>query len=477
MKGKIIVVDRDVAFAEKMAKVLEEEKYNVFPLGSGKQVLEILHTVGIHVVICGNLAPGISSLELLKAIKTANRETEVILMSDAPTIGLLEGAIKGEASDFIQLPVQEWSALKQIVSEAFDKSQEAFKNNRLIEDLLKKNQELLEAHHTISILHQDTEALYYFGRCLATSLNLEEIYAMMTNATNKLLSARPTLLLLFNEIESRLYLKKAIGVSDPPEDLTIPIDDRAYHNNVSDYIEEGAYLEHLKTLLPGISDRHSFLSKPILIHDKLYGALIVIQSKDLECTEREINLFKQFVSQSAFVLENALLHEKANELANHDGLTGVFNRRYFQEKIEEEIKRAERQNGKFSLIVLDIDYFKYFNDRYGHIQGDILLKRVVAVMMERLRSTDVVCRFGGDEFVILLIDTEKKDACEIANQIRETIGNNPGFAMKEGDEKKLTVSMGISEYPGNGSTVVDLVRTADQALYVAKAKGRNQVAC
>ncbi|MBI3605222.1 MAG: response regulator, partial [Nitrospirae bacterium] len=82
MKGKIIVVDRNVAFAEKMAKVLEEEKYNVFPLGSGKQVLEILHTVGIHVVICGNLAPGISSLELLKAIKTTNRETEVILMSD-----------------------------------------------------------------------------------------------------------------------------------------------------------------------------------------------------------------------------------------------------------------------------------------------------------------------------------------------------------------------------------------------------------
>ncbi|MBI1819302.1 MAG: diguanylate cyclase [Nitrospirae bacterium] len=476
MKGKIIVVDRNVAFAEKMAKVLEEEKYNVFPLGSGKQVLEILHTVGIHVVICGNLAPGISSLELLKAIKTTNRETEVILMSDMPTIGLLEGAIKGEASDFIRLPVQEWSALKQIVSEAFDKSQEAFKNNRLIEDLLKKNQELLEAHHTISTLHQDTEALYYFGRCLATSLDLEEIYAMMTNATNKLLSARPTLLLLFDEIESRLYLKKAIGVSDPPEDLTIPID-RTYHNNVSDYIEEGAYLEYLKTMLPGISDRHSFLVKPILIHDKLYGALIVIQSKDFECTEREINLFKQFVSQSAFVLENALLHEKANELANYDGLTGVFNRRYFQEKIEEEIKRAERQNGKFSLIVLDIDYFKYFNDRYGHIQGDILLKRVVAVMMERLRSTDVVCRFGGDEFVILLIDTEKKDACEIASQIRETIENSPGFAMKEGDEKQLTVSMGVSEYPGDGSTVVDLVRTADQALYVAKAKGRNQVAC
>ncbi|MHB8483668.1 MAG: sensor domain-containing diguanylate cyclase [Nitrospiria bacterium] len=475
MKGKIIVVDQDNAFASEVAKVLEMDQNNVFSLNSGEQVLEILRKVGIHVVICGNLPPEMDRLELLKTIKNENPSTEVVLMIETPTVELLEGAMKGGAYDCVRLPIQEWDSFKKIVSEAFQKSQLVLKNKQLIEDLLRKNQELMESHNTISVIHQDTEALYYFGRCLATSLNLEEIYAMMTNATNKLLNNRPIFLLLLNEKESCLYLKKAIGFNGPMDDFTVPIESH-YKNNLMDWLDKEKYIETFNRKFSNSLENNSFLSKPIVIHNKFYGILVVLQNRESECTEREVNLFKQFVSQSAFVLENALLHEKTNELANRDELTGVFNRRYFQEKIEEEIKRALRQTGHFSLIILDIDYFKYYNDTYGHIQGDLLLKELVSLMAERLRSTDIVSRFGGDEFVILLIDTEKYAALEIGNQIRENVENNPNFKLDYGYEKKITISMGISQFPDDGLTSIDLIRKADQALYVAKARGRNQVA-
>lgn len=475
MNGKIIIVDQDIAFAEKVAKMLEVDRLSVFSLSSGKQVLNLIQTVGIDLVICGKLFSDNDCLDLLKAIKLDSPATEVILMNEKPTVELLEGAVKWKVSSFFKIPLEEWTELNKAVSDALQRRKEIARSKDLIEDLLKKNQELLEAHDTISALHQDTEALYYFGRCLATSLNLEEIYAMMINAATKLLHNRPTILFLFDEEKNHFFVKKAIGFHESlPSGILLPLDNHSRTNMVK-WFDDGGYLEGLRSQLSGVNDCHSFLSKPIIIHNKFFGFLTVIQSKDAECTERENNIFKQFISQSTFVLENAFLHEMANTLANRDELTGAYNRRYFQDRIEEEIKRAGRLKSCFSLIILDADHFKIYNDTHGHIQGDLLLKEVVKVMKERLRSTDVVCRFGGDEFVILLMDTDRAFASTIGNQIRAMIELNPFFAMDGVSEKKITLSMGVAQYPEDGLTSIELIRRADKALYLAKARGRDQV--
>jgi diguanylate cyclase (GGDEF)-like protein len=475
MNGKIIIVDQDISFAEKVAKMLEVDRLSVFSLSSGKQVLNLIQTVGVDLVICGRLFSDLDCLDLLKSINADSPATEVILMSEKPTVDLLEGAVRWNVFKFFRLPLEDWTELNKAVSDALQKNREIARNKELIEDLLKKNQELLEAHHTISGLHQDTEALYYFGRCLATSLNLEEIYAMMINAANKLLHNRPTILFLFDEEKNLFYVKKAIGFHEsPPTGILLPLDSHA-RNNMVKWFEEGGYLNRLRNQLSGVQNGHSFLSKPIIIHNKFFGFLSVIQAKDSECTEREINIFKQFISQSTFVLENAFLHEMANALANRDELTGSYNRRFFQERIEEEIKRSGRLESCFSVIILDIDHFKSYNDSHGHLQGDVLLKEIVKVMKERLRSTDVVCRFGGDEFVILLTDTDKAFAVTIGNQIRAMIELNPFFTLDEVSQKKITLSMGVAQYPQDGFTSIDLIRKADKALYMAKARGRDQV--
>ncbi|MFI5304952.1 MAG: diguanylate cyclase [Nitrospiria bacterium] len=475
MNGKIIIVDQDITFAEKLAKMLEVDRLSVFSLVSGKQVMNLTQNVGVDIVICGRLASDRECLDLLKAIKTASPSTEVILIAENPSLELLEGAVKWKVFDFIKLPVEDWKEFNLSVSEAVRKKGEIFKNKQLIEDLLKKNQELMEAHHTISALHQDTEALYYFGRCLATSLNREEIYAMMINAANKLLHSRPTMLFLFDEEKSLFYVKKVVGFQEfPSSEITLRVDSYARENMVQ-WFEEDDFLNGLKNQLSDVPNCHSFLSKPIIIHNNVFGFLTVLQTKEAECTEREINIFKQFISQSAFVLENAFLHEKANALANHDELTGAYNRRHFQDKIEEEIKRSTRMGTYFSLIILDVDHFKKYNDTYGHIQGDLLLKEIVKGMKERLRSTDVVCRFGGDEFVILLMETDKAFAVTIGNQIRAMIDLNPSFNLDGASDEKITFSMGIAQFPDDGFSSIDLIRKADKALYTAKARGRNQV--
>jgi diguanylate cyclase (GGDEF)-like protein len=475
MNGKIIIVDQDIAFAEKMAKMLDVDRLSVFSLVSGKQVLSLIQNVGIDVVICGRLASDHESLDLLRNIKEISPSTETILLHPSPSVELLEGALKWKAFRFLKLPFEEKGELNRAVLDALEKKREFIKNKNLIDDLLKKNQELLEAHHLISSLHQDTEALYYFGRCLATSLNLEEIYAMMINAANKLLHNRPTMLFLFNEEKSLFYVKKSIGFRDsPPSDIILPVGP-ADRENMLKWFEKEEYRDSLTTRLSQIAECHSILSKPIIIHNKVFGFLTILQSRDSECTEREVNIFKQFISQSAFVLENAFLHEMANALANRDELTGAFNRRYFQERIEEEIKRCGRMGSVFSLMILDVDHFKKYNDTFGHIQGDHLLKEIVAGMKTRLRTTDVICRFGGDEFLVLLMETDRELAISIGNQIRSIIEQNPAFYFCGEAENKITFSLGIAQYPDDGLTSIDLIRKADNALYLAKARGRNQV--
>jgi diguanylate cyclase (GGDEF)-like protein len=283
------------------------------------------------------------------------------------------------------------------------------------------------------------------------------------------------MLFLFDEEKTLFFLKKAIGFhQSSPSELTLSVG-ADLRDNLMKWFEKEEYKVDLKSQLTEVQGNHSFLSKPIIIHNKFFGFISVLQTRDAECTEREINIFKQFISQSAFVLENAFLHEMANTLANRDELTGAFNRRYFQEKIEEEIKRSSRGQTSFSLIILDVDHFKIYNDTYGHIQGDLLLKEIVKGIKERLRATDVVCRFGGDEFLILLMDTDKSFAVTVGNQIRSIIESNPGFKLHGDADEKITFSMGIAQFPEDGASSIDLIRKADKALYMAKARGRDQV--
>ncbi len=168
---------------------------------------------------------------------------------------------------------------------------------------------------------------------------------------------------------------------------------------------------------------------------------------------------------------NAKLHQ----LAITDGLTGLFNHRYFQEKWREEIKRSERYGEPVSLLIMDVDWFKNYNDRRGHPQGDVLLRDLAMLLEQSCREVDVVARYGGEEFAIILPRTTKADAARLAERIRTRIADAPFPNRQVQPGGKVTCSFGLATFADDGATASTVLERADQALYAAKQRGRNQV--
>ncbi|MBC7897376.1 MAG: GGDEF domain-containing protein [Cytophagaceae bacterium] len=166
--------------------------------------------------------------------------------------------------------------------------------------------------------------------------------------------------------------------------------------------------------------------------------------------------------------------QKQRELSNADPLTGVFNRRFFDDYILSEIARAARFQGRMAVAMIDVDWFKQFNDRYGHAAGDRALKNVARAMQLAVRRSDLVARYGGEEFVVLLRETDAAQALERVEQIRRAIQEEP-HEVGDAHPVNITVSAGVAAWPEDGNTVGDLMATADRRLFQAKDAGRNQV--
>ena len=166
--------------------------------------------------------------------------------------------------------------------------------------------------------------------------------------------------------------------------------------------------------------------------------------------------------------------EKTYKLATTDGLTELYNHRYFQEQMIANIDTCKRYNSNFSLIIIDIDFFKKFNDKFGHQSGDEVLRQVAGILKKSVRSSDIVARYGGEEMAIILTNTGLEDAKITANKICKAVADKP-FKLLGGIECRVTISLGVSTYPMHGEKPQDLIEVADKGLYNAKENGRNQV--
>jgi len=168
-----------------------------------------------------------------------------------------------------------------------------------------------------------------------------------------------------------------------------------------------------------------------------------------------------------------VLQEKLRDQAHHDPLTGLYNRRYLDDTLVRELARCQREGQPLSLLLIDLDHFKQINDTYGHLAGDAVLKQVAGMLSEQARTSDVVCRFGGEEFLLLLPNMAQTAARERAEQWRSAFA---GQIVHFGEFRmQATLSIGVATYPGHGTTPQALIRNADRALYRAKTEGRDRV--
>jgi len=215
---------------------------------------------------------------------------------------------------------------------------------------------------------------------------------------------------------------------------------------------------------------HSVLYLPLSIKDEGIGSLALASGKPNAYSPKQIRLLEQVARQIATPIENARLYARAEQRSRIDELTGLFNRRHFEERLKEEIARHSRYGNLFSIFLLDLDSFKTYNDVYGHPSGDVLLSQIGKIIKSSIRDADQAFRYGGDEFVVVLPHTAVEDARVVADRVRETIA---GEMEKRGIA--VTCSIGLACYPSDGVMAGELVTMADTALYFAKRTGGNRV--
>jgi diguanylate cyclase (GGDEF)-like protein len=214
----------------------------------------------------------------------------------------------------------------------------------------------------------------------------------------------------------------------------------------------------------------SVLLAPVLEKERTSGLILMESNKLRDFNNGEVALIMLAASQMGTSLENAKLYRRMEKLARFDELTNIYNRRAFQEVVEAELVQSRQKTSRLSLVMVDIDFFKQVNDRYGHQMGDQVLAQVAELIKQNLRAEDSVARFGGEEFVIILPGADCRTALQVAERARRAMegANWP-------DGQKITFSAGVASYPDDGEKLADLLQSADRALYSAKSGGRNQV--
>jgi len=216
----------------------------------------------------------------------------------------------------------------------------------------------------------------------------------------------------------------------------------------------------------------SIVYLPLIAKGEAIGTLIVSSRNPDAYNQRNVALLEQLASRIAMPVENARLYARAEEKARIDELTGLFNRRSLDEMIAREVGRHSRYGGVFSIIILDLDNFKAFNDKYGHLAGDKLLKQIGGIIKGAIRGADQAFRYGGDEFAVLLPQT----AIDAANQVAERVRQHIAAKAKTGTVQ-VTASLGLASWPADGIGLNEMIAAADAALYRAKRSGGNQIIC
>lgn len=217
----------------------------------------------------------------------------------------------------------------------------------------------------------------------------------------------------------------------------------------------------------------ALIASPLMSGDKVIGILRMDNEREFIYAQDDLRLLGIIADIGAVAIENALLYARTQELAMKDSLTGLAVRRYFMGRLHEEVKRTVMRKSHLSLLMIDIDHFKKYNDQFGHAAGDIVLKHLALTMNGLVKEGDIVARYGGEEIVIMLCGRSKEEATLAAEEISRAIKSSPVTLRRH--IANVTISVGISSYPEDSLAVEGLIRIADERLYKAKAQGRDRV--
>jgi len=345
---------------------------------------------------------------------------------------------------------------------------------RLIQTLDRLNERTSDLERT----QVQIETIYEASRALGEIHDLDQVLDEILNITREVLNLEFCSVLIYDKKADCLWLRAKDERGRKikyDQSKRIPLTGIAGAAAKSGKAERIVDLRNDPRHIPRFEGEKSQLTVPMISRGKVVGVLDARSTNLGDFTEQDQRVLSILAGSAAMALENAALHQKMEELTVVDELTGVYNYRYFAQKLEDELKRAKRYHQNLSLIMMDIDWFKKCNDRFGHLFGNLVLRKLAEVVKGCIRDVDIFARYGGEEFVIILPQTTKSQAAMIGERIRSCVESTLFQDEKNLHSAHLTMSLGVSCYPGHGETSEGLIRKVDQALYLAKGEGKNLV--
>ncbi len=329
---------------------------------------------------------------------------------------------------------------------------------------------------------QELAILDEVGKTIISTLELKKVLNIIMQKIKELVRSEAWSLLLADEKSDEYLFSVAIGAqADKLREFKLKIGQgiagwvarEGKPIIIQNVLEDPRFFNEIDQELD--LRTRSVLCVPLESRGKILGVIEVINKmEDGIFTDRDLDLVTKLAGFAAIAIDNARLYHQTRMLGLTDELTKLYNSRFFNQFLDAELRRCARYNAQVSLIFLDLDHFKTVNDRHGHLMGSQVLTEVANILRAGLREVDVVARYGGDEFLVILPETPIGDAGQVAERIRRAIEEHP-FLVEDGINMRLTASFGVSSYPVYAGSKEELIRKADQAMYRVKNMNRNGV--
>lgn len=469
-KPRVLIVDNELEICNLLKDFFDFIGFESSIETDGGRVLATMTDLRYDLMFVDLRLDAVSGIDILKASKRLHPLSEVIIITGYGSEETIRETFRNGAFAYIQKPIS-FSEIKVQAEEAIAKRRFNLRTDA-IRTILKKSDPALGKHFE-DIIHLDM-----LSELMNLTIDINTLSESILTGISNLVPGNYYSFLFFDDInkEMLIFAPKAAGTS------TIEIirqGVKQYFEKTSSTVIGNSY--NLRTIMPQSSSGEQApefepvtnVFAPILIENIIHGVLGV-SGAALDDTSYFSDMLKIVATRISDVLTNATLHRNTKLLALTDGLTGLLNRSAFHERLESEFQRFKRYGSHLSLIVADLDNLKQINDSWGHPVGDEVLRKIGDILRETTRESDVLTRYGGDEFVIVLPQTNAQNAMNLAERIRIKIKEYP-FMVNE-REFHCTISLGVATVPSkNIQTAEEFLETADRAMYDSKKSGRNQV--
>lgn len=349
----------------------------------------------------------------------------------------------------------------------------SIKTALLFEHKEKDLQSERQIREAVEAKNNQLNGLQKLGSAIGASLKIENTFRVVAENLKQMVPGAQSVI-LFGVSQKDAHVLKAEFINSPYSEYIRSLEIRNDEGILGKVTELGRTMLVIDTEHSDhqnvIMNERSVVVAPLKAEEETLGILYVGAANAKTFTDEHRSLVETVSYQAAIAVKNARLYEQTQQMAFTDGLTGLYLHRFFQVRLSEEIAWADRYKKNICLVMVDTDHFKSFNDTLGHPAGDALLQEIALLLKDKVRTTDVVCRYGGDEFALILKDVPKEEAIRTCERIRETFQLRFAAAAVQ-----VTSSIGLACYPSDATNKKDLAKAADDALYVSKRGGRNRV--